>query len=66
MLNDPDYGQVVDMSAPGHDYENPKVLEISQKLGDFEYGTAGMPNGAGGNLEFKPMQILENLAKFEG
>ena len=44
MLNDPDYGQMVEMGM-GQEYENPKVQEISEKLGEFEYGTVGMPAG---------------------
>jgi len=46
------------------DYENLKVQEIRQNLGEFDYGSnSNMDNN---QLEYRPMQILENHAKFEG
>lgn len=41
-----------------------KVQEIRNNLGEFDYGTSG--SQFSGNLEFRPLQILENQAKFEG
>ena len=38
MLNNPDFGQTAMGMPVSQDYENPKVQEISQKLGQFDYG----------------------------
>lgn len=62
MLNNPDYGQME--MGMAQDYENPKVQEISNNLGEFDYGASASTYS--GNLEFRPLQFLENQAKFEG
>ncbi len=41
------------------------LQEIRQTLGDFDFGAAPSQHDQY-NLEVRPMQILENQAKFEG
>lgn len=57
--------------APGEqqvEYENPRVFEIHEQLGDFDY-LSNQPDttkGQSQDLEERPMQYLENQAKFVG
>lgn len=46
------------------DYENTKVLQIRQELGDFDYNDS--PNAGEQATEFRPLKELDNRARYEG
>lgn len=51
--------------SPDGTYENQRVYEICQELGSFDYNE-WVPRDLNMNLEYRPCQILENNAKYEG
>lgn len=68
LRNSPNFGGLFTrhnwISNGGPEYQNIKVLQIRQQLGEFDYGNqTGIDNT---QLEFRQEQILENQAKFEG
>lgn len=49
------------------EYENPRVFEIHEQLGDFDYlNNSPMTYTGSQDLEERPLQYLDNQAKFVG
>lgn len=46
------------------DYDNPKVQQIREELGEFDYDEE--PNHGDHMTEYRPMVELENHAKYDG
>lgn len=46
------------------DYDNPKVQQIREELGEFDYDEE--PNHGNQPVEYRPMVELENHARYEG
>lgn len=59
------FGANLNPDHGGVDYENWRVNEIRQQLGPFNYLNS-RPNTLRDDLEDRPMEQLENHAKFEG
>ena len=47
-------------------YNNPRVLEIKEQLGPFEYPNQGHESNDGQIRKRRPLATLENGAQFEG
>lgn len=59
------FGMAMNNGEGGVDYENWRVNEIRGQLGPFNYLNS-RPNSLRDDLEDRPMEQLENHAKFEG
>ena len=46
------------------DYDNPKVQQIREELGEFDYDE--VPNHGDEPVEYRPQVELENQARYEG